>query len=69
MHAEHLADRVRQRGHLPAAFGNACNALSVQHQAVNQAVGQTARTAVFNVKAVGGDDFVRVRFQRVRDGK
>ena len=67
-HAEHLADRVGQGSDLSAALRDALDAFLVQHQAVNQAVGQTVCAAVFDVDLIGGDDLVRVGGQRVRNG-
>ena len=61
--------RVGQRRHLTAAFGNARNALFVQHQTVDQAVVQTCRSAVFNINPVCRDDLVRMCHQRVRNGE
>ena len=69
VHPKHLTDRVGQRRHLTAAFGNARNALFVQHQTVDQAVVQTCRSAVFNINPVCRDDLVRMCHQRVRNGE
>ena len=69
VHPEHLTDRVGQRRHLTAAFGDARNALFVQHQTVDQAVVQTCRSAVFNINPVCRDDLVRMCHQCVRNGE
>ena len=69
VHPEHLAHRVRQRRHLPAALRDALDALFIQHQTVDEAVVQTGGSAVFNVYLVCRDDLVRVRRKRIRNGE